>query len=283
MEASELTLRPVRPADRDRVLEITAGIWDGRDYLPRVFDEWVADPAASFQAVEVEGVVVGLHRTRPLNRSISFYEGLRVAASHRRQGLARAMLRSAIEETRAAGFSELRLVSGNPDAISLFRSEGFRMLSELGFWHGRRLEGGEPARIPAPSEAESIFQNLRQDPALEAYAGTPGDWQRPVPLDAGELAALAGAGLLRVGAGGRSLAIVRAGSHTGLYVNFVSGSGAGLQDLLMALRFEADADDLEGVTLLAPAEHPARGEFLAVGYDLPREEDGTLRILSLRL
>ena len=283
MEASELTLRPVRAADRDRVVEITADIWDGGDDLPTVFDEWLADPSASFQAVEVDGVVAGLQRTRPLSRTIAFYEGLRVASSHRRRGLARAMLNSAIEEARAAGFVELRLVSGNPDAVALFESVGFEPLSTLGYWHAGRIEGGEPARIPGPEEAPGLFASLAADPALEAYGWTNGDWQRPVPIDVGELAAVAQEGRLRAGAGGRSLAIVRPGTHTRLYASFVGGSGAGFRDLLMALRFEADADDLEGSTLIAPADHPARGDFLAVGYDLPRDEDGSLHIHRLRL
>ena len=283
MEASELTLRPVRPADRERMLEIIADIWDGHDYLPRVFEEWVADPSASFQAVELEGTVVGFQRTRPLNRAIAFYEGLRVASSHRRLGLARAMLKSAVEDARRAGFGELRLVSGNPHAIALFESEGFQILSRLGVWYASRVEGGEPARIPPASEAVALFDIHQRAPALAAYAGTPGDWQRPVPLDAEELAALATTGLVRVGAGGRSLAIVRGDSGTRLVLNLVSGSGAGLRDLLMALRFEADADDLEGAAVLAPMDHPARGDLLAVGYDLPREEDGFLHVLSLAL
>ena len=283
MEASELTLRPVRPADRERVLEITADIWDGHDYLPSVFDDWVADPSSTFQAVEVEGVVAGLQRTRPLNRQVAFYEGLRVASSHRRLGLARAMLGSAVAEATSAGFLEMRLVTGNLDAIPLFESLGFRRLCRMGFWHAGRVEGGEPARIPAPTEAPDLFGKLAADPALGAYGGTHGDWQRPLPLDAAELAALAAEGRLRAGAGGRSLAILRAGSHTRLYASLVSGSGAGLRDLLMALRFEADADNLEGATVIAPLLHPAAADFRAVGYDDPRDGEDGFFIYALRL
>jgi hypothetical protein len=39
----------------------------------------------------------------------------------------------------------------------------------------------------------------------------------------------------------------------------------------MALRFEADADDLEGVALAAPRDHPAAEELEAVGYDWRRD------------
>jgi hypothetical protein len=91
----DLTLRPVRPADYDRIVEITQDVWEGRDYIPRVFERWVADSAASFQAAELEGEVVGVQRTRPFAPGLVWYEGLRVASSHHRQGIARAMLASA--------------------------------------------------------------------------------------------------------------------------------------------------------------------------------------------
>src|SRR5207247_7706642 len=116
LEAADLILRPVRPADRERVLEISAGVWDGTDYLPELFDAWAADPGASFQAAEIDGVVVGVQRLRPIGRRLMFYEGLRVAQERRRQGLARAMLRRAIAEARSLGFVEMRLYTGNPDA-----------------------------------------------------------------------------------------------------------------------------------------------------------------------
>ena len=55
----ELTLRPVRPADYDRIVEITQDVWEGHDYIPRVFDRWVSDSAASFQAAELRRRLVG--------------------------------------------------------------------------------------------------------------------------------------------------------------------------------------------------------------------------------
>src|SRR5204863_7208808 len=118
----DLQLRPVRPADRDRILEITKDVWEGRDYIPRVFDRWVSDAGASFQAAEVEGVVVGVQRLRPYAPGLVWYEGLRVAAEHRRQGVARAMLAAAIEEAREQGFREMRLATRDRPAVSLFQS-----------------------------------------------------------------------------------------------------------------------------------------------------------------
>ena len=45
--ATEFTVRRMTPADKPAMMEIASKIWDGFDYLPAVFDEWVADTRAS--------------------------------------------------------------------------------------------------------------------------------------------------------------------------------------------------------------------------------------------
>jgi GNAT superfamily N-acetyltransferase len=271
--ASDLTLRPVRPADRERVLEITRDVWDGHDYLPRVFDDWVADAAAAFQAVEVDGVVVGVQRMRPYAEGLVWYEGLRVASSHRRQGIARAMLESAIVEAREQGFRGMRLATGNPDAVPLFESVGFRRLIDVRWWKAGRVEGGDPARIPDPKEAERLWSAVSSSPGLELYHGVAADFNGARNLGTAELATLASTGMLRAAVGGRAVAGLRDAWGRNLAVAFVAGRGAALRDLLLALRYEADADGLDHVTVALPRGHPAGDDMNASGYDLANVDD----------
>jgi GNAT superfamily N-acetyltransferase len=266
-------LRPVRPADRERVLEISAGVWDGNDYLPEVFDEWTADPGASFQAAEeLDGTVIAVHRLRPIARRLMFYEGLRVAADRRRQGIGRAMVQQAVEEARGLGFEELRCYTGNPDAGRMFLAEGFRLLTECATWTALRVEGGDPPRLGSPAEAGQLAERLSQDPALAAYGGVNPDWNGVLDVDAGLLERQAEQGLVRVGAGGRAVALIRAGGRRRLVVTFLGGSGAAAQDLLTALRFEADAVGFDSVAVLVPSDHPALSDLTDVGYHLADDE-----------
>lgn len=282
MVIDQLTLRPVRPADRQRVLEIAAGVWEGSDYLPHVFDAWAADPGATFQAAEVDGIVVGVQRLRPIARRVMFYEGLRVAEEHRRQGIARAMLRQAVAETKALGFAEMRLYTGSPEAGRLFVSEDFRLLVDCAVWNARRVEGGDPPRLASPEQATGLAERLRADPALAAYGGVDPNWNGALDVDAEYLGRLAEQGLVRVGSGARGLALVRPGGHRRLPVTFLAGAGAALQDLLMALRFEADSLGMAGVAVLAPAGHPAAGDLGEVGYDLA-DDEGHACVYALEL
>jgi GNAT superfamily N-acetyltransferase len=273
LATSELTLRPVRAADRERVVEISRDIWDGHDYLPRVFDEWLMDAGAAFQAAELEGVVVGVQRLRPIAPNLVWYEGLRVASTHRRQGLARAMLASAIADAREQRFREMRLGTGNADAVPLFESMGFRRLVDVRWWRGLRVEGGEPARMPDPSEARKVWPAIEKSSGIELYHGVPADFNGARDLDADELERLAKIGMLRVGPGGRALAALREPWGNNLAVSFLAGRGGALRELLMALRFEADADGLGHVSVSLPRDHPAADDMTASGYDLANDED----------
>jgi len=273
LATSELTLRPMRAADRERVVEISRDIWDGHDYLPRVFDEWLADAGAAFQAAELEGVVVGVQRMRPIAPNMVWYEGLRVASTHRRQGLARTMLASAIADAKAQRFREMRLGTGNADAVPLFESMGFRRLVDVRWWRGLRMEGGEPARMPGPDEARKLWPAVEKTPGVELYHGVPADFNGARDIDADELERLARIGMLRVGPGGRALAALREPWGNNLAVAFIAGRGGALRELLMALRFEADADGLGHVSVSLPRDHPAADDMTASGYDLANDED----------
>jgi hypothetical protein len=52
-------LRPVRPGDRAAVEAIAAQVWDGEDYLPQVFDDWLADPEGLFCAATIHDRLIG--------------------------------------------------------------------------------------------------------------------------------------------------------------------------------------------------------------------------------
>jgi GNAT superfamily N-acetyltransferase len=271
----ELILRPMRPADRDRVMEICADVWDGHDYIPRVFDAWVADAGSTFTAAELEGTVVGLQRLRPYAPSLIWYEGLRVASTHRRQGLARMMLASAIAEAKDQGFREMRLATGNPDAARLFESARFERRLDARWWRAKRVEGGEPSRMPDPSEAGKLWAAAEKSPGTELYRGVTADFNGAHDLNASELERLASIGMLRAGPGGRAVVGLREPWGENLAVGFVAGQGGALRELLMSLRFEADADGLDHVTIALPRDHPAAGDLTASGYDLANDDDSS--------
>ena len=56
-------------------------------------------------------------------------------------------------------------------------------------------------------------------------------------------------------------------------VAFIAGRGGVLRDLLFALRYEADADGADHVTIAVPRGHPAADDLSACGYDFVNADD----------
>jgi GNAT superfamily N-acetyltransferase len=268
----DLVVRRVRPADRDRIFEITREVWSGHDYIPRVFDRWVADAGAAFEAAEIEGVVVGVQRLRPYAPGLIWYEGLRVIEERRRQGIARAMLQAAIAEAREQNVHQMRLSTCDGPALGLFESAGFRRLVEVKWWRGLRIEGGEPARIPDEAEAKRLWQFASASRGFELYGGVNPDLNGSRDLGEDELVRLARQGLVRLGPGGRAVALLRQPWSQNIAASVLAGSGGAMRELLMALRFEADADDLTHVTVNVPPGHPAEEDLRSSGYDFADAE-----------
>jgi hypothetical protein len=114
------------------------------------------------------------------------------------------------------------------------------------------------------------------------YHGTSPDLNGARDLDADELGRLASSGMLRLAPSGRALAGMREPWARNLAVAFIAGRGAALRDLLFALRYEADADGADHVTLNLPPGHPAEDDLRATGYDFDADED-TAHVYSLKL
>src|SRR2546422_10596268 len=91
-------------------------------------------------------------------------------------------------------------------------------------------------------------------------------------LAADELERLARNGLVRLGPGGRAVALLREPWGQNVAVSLLAGRGGALRELLMALRFEADADGLNHVTVNLPPRHPAEGGLRASRYDFADAE-----------
>ena len=129
------TLRPMTPADKPAVLAIASRTWEGGDYLPFVFDDWIADTDGEFVAVLLEGRVVGSGKLTFLTPHDAWLEGLRKNPEVTEGGLA---------ETVNRYF--LRRLAGRPGLRSVrFSTSAFNTRS-IAVWKSRastsRLTGG---------------------------------------------------------------------------------------------------------------------------------------------
>ncbi len=83
-----IEIRPAEQADKSRIEEISSKIWDGDDYVPLVFDKWVAQENGEFSVVTVDGVVAGCTKITELPHDVLWLEGIRVDTDYRAKDLA---------------------------------------------------------------------------------------------------------------------------------------------------------------------------------------------------
>jgi GNAT superfamily N-acetyltransferase len=77
-----VVIRPTLPSDTPDVLEFCKYIWDGHDYIPYVWNDWLADPSGYLFTAEYAGHAVGIARIAHAAPKQWWLEGLRVDPAH---------------------------------------------------------------------------------------------------------------------------------------------------------------------------------------------------------
>jgi len=85
----------------------------------------------------------------------------------------------------------MRLATGNPEAARLFEAAGFERRLDCRWWRAQRVEGGDPSRMPDPSEATRLWAAVEKSPGIELYRGVTADFNGAYDLGAAELERLA--------------------------------------------------------------------------------------------
>lgn len=80
-----IVCRPALHSDTPDVLAFTGRIWDGRDYIHLVWDEWLADPQGLLISAQFGPRVVGIAKVSPVFPGQWWLHGLRVDPDY--QGL----------------------------------------------------------------------------------------------------------------------------------------------------------------------------------------------------
>ncbi len=128
---SEVVIRQARAEDREAVLAFCAHTWDWGDYIERVWDEWLHNPAGLLLVALMGDQPVGLLHMQMLNETEAWQEGMRIDPAYRKQGIAKQMSMEASAEAMRRGATVVRLLieSTNVPSISMAEQSHSRRVS----------------------------------------------------------------------------------------------------------------------------------------------------------
>ena len=171
--ADRWVVRPARPEDGADVKVLCAKVWEGEDYIPGMWDEWVADTIGELTVVELKERVVALGKLSCLADGEWWLEGLRVEPAYRRLGVAQMLQACQVEVADRVGDGILRLgtVSSNkPVHINVAR-DGFHRVARFLVYDAESLPGPCPLRTLSPGDLDTAWELIEGSPVRDAANG----------------------------------------------------------------------------------------------------------------
>ncbi len=165
--ADIVVCRPALLKDTEAVMELCSHIWDGGDYIPQVWDEWLADPDGMLGVAELHGRVAGVFKLTKFKVDEWYMEGLRVHPDFQGMGVASHIHEYILETWKLMGSGIIRLTTGS------YNLKVHRMCEQTGF---KRITEFIPYRAPSLAEGTSSFVRLEigeGSQALDFVLGNP--------------------------------------------------------------------------------------------------------------
>ena len=284
--APGMTIRPAQPDDRLAMERICAHTWEWGDYVPDVWDDWLADEEGMPIVGELEGRVVALSRFRFQGPDQIWLEGMRVDPEYRRRGIGRKFLDHSIAFARERDARVVRLSTSyhNIAVHTLTAQAGMARVGSYQLRSADPLPGGPEPAILSAERADRVHAFLKDSPML-AYAhglySADWAWQELSPtrvnqlLEAGQFAA-------RLTPDGRlaALAILHPLPKDGeLWIGFLDGEAAAISELATAIRGHAARLGSEQVQMLVSDVGWLRGALSEAGFG-PGEWQGELWVFE---
>jgi GNAT superfamily N-acetyltransferase len=128
-----IVCRPALPKDTEEVMELTRTIWDGHDYLPLVWADWLADYEGLLAVTECGGKVVGTGKLTRLSDRDWWLEGLRVHPQYQGRGIASHINNYLLDVWLCNGAGTIRLATASTrlPVQHLCERSGFKKIGEF--------------------------------------------------------------------------------------------------------------------------------------------------------
>ena len=173
-EIFKVLCRPARQSDTEDVMELTSTIWEGDDYVPKVWSDWLADPEGVLAIAEHGDRVVGLGKLTHLAPGEWWMEGLRTHPEYEGHGVASHLHEYLLNFWQQKGDGVLRLATASFRASvqHLCERTGFEKTAEFTFFKAPVLEADdEDFQLVREDETQDAFGTCLSSPSLALSNG----------------------------------------------------------------------------------------------------------------
>ena len=157
-----MNIRTATVADRDRILAISAQIWEGYDYVPSVLDEWLAGSEGELLVAVLDGVVAAFSYRTWLADGHAWLQGIRTDEALRGRGSGKALTERSLSRAWEEGARRVGLSThiDNQASMHIVESFGFRRVASFVYLEGELpggSDGGDPHIVALPEEEAAQF------------------------------------------------------------------------------------------------------------------------------
>ena len=174
-----LICRPALPMDTRRVLELAKLIWEGHDYLPYVWADWLADPVGLLAVAEYGDRLAGVGKLTRLAPGQWWLEGLRVHPDFEGRGFASHitdyLLAAWQRGLGAAQGGEVVRLTTSSERLAVHRicaKRGFVKVGEINFYAAPARQAAPHGFQPAaPADAVEMLEFALRSESMSLLGG----------------------------------------------------------------------------------------------------------------
>jgi len=173
-EPAKLVVRRARAEDRDAILAMSRGIWGGSDYLPLVWDRWLADDKGVLLTAALDGRPVGMAKITVLSPGEVWLEGLRLHPDLQGLGLTRQINDVTFREVAKLHPKNVRYSTGGGNVVSRHLGErrGFWQVARTHWmWGAAKKNGPIRGRVAKPGEFDELSSFIRDSECYHTMSG----------------------------------------------------------------------------------------------------------------
>jgi GNAT superfamily N-acetyltransferase len=289
MTEKTIRIRPATVRDTAAMLDITRSVWEGHDYVPSVWDSWLADGSGYLAVVEVDARVAGFQHIQVQEDGTGWMEGIRVREDTQTRGLGYALLADGLRWAREQGLPRVRLCTygGNPASNRIATKAGLAEIARVKIMSADASAGddcgGCQCRVATPGDFHEIARFV-QDRADDAPVYTEG-WTAHT-LDHRRLRLLLATNAVLV-TGGSAIEGVAIATSTvdrpSLRLGFIAGTERAVEALARSLTHRAVVAGLDRVVCYAPIADETEAALTRAGYMWRDGDEMVLYELDLRV